>query len=95
VSKSEHEKLSANLALILSVLTFATGIVVAVNRFVWRHGIGAQEPVEDLAAQGSASQRRQGQTGQRHMSGFMMTIVEYSRSFFNSVRLNDADAIAR
>ena len=70
--------MSANLALILTVLTFVSGVVVAINRLVWRYGLGPREPGDSSETDGLAPELAE----ERQLSGFMMTIVDYSRSFF-------------
>ncbi len=67
--------MSLNLALILTVLTVLSGVVILLDRFVWKRG----NP-EKLEAVSAGSDRRaledlQGGSG-------LDTLVEYSRSFF-------------
>ena len=70
--------MSANLALILTVLTFVSGVVVAINRLVWRYGLGPRDSGDLSETDGRAPELAE----ERQLSGFMMTIVDYSRSFF-------------
>jgi signal peptidase I len=68
--------------LILTVLTFVTGVIVAINRFVWRYGIDAPPPGDPQAGDVNAAGSTEKASERQHPSGFMMTLVDYSRSFF-------------
>ena len=59
--------MSINLALILTLLTFVTGIVVALDKFAWK--TAARSPDGASNANGTSP-------------GALGTLVEYSRSFF-------------
>jgi len=65
--------LSINLALILTLLTALTGVVVLINRFVWKIGLAEKENVAETERVRAAEQEA---------SVGLQTIVEYSRSFF-------------
>ncbi len=67
--------MSFNLALILTLLTALSGVVLLLEKFVWKRG--SQEQPEGASPGGNGSHGKQLQSA----SG-LDTLIEYSRSFF-------------